>query len=110
MSNTVRNAAFILGCLLCQGCTTELEPQFGTVDWYLNNSSGTRITLNVYDKVCKRTQFRIHVERSSEELITSCANEQGRAEIRYQRSGGNSRGDNHWRDSTAGDGQSVLVN
>jgi hypothetical protein len=79
------------------------------VDWYLANGSGNSLTLNIYDKVCGRTHYRVRIPRASETAISTCANEAGKAEIRYSRTAGYSVTENPVRHDVVSSNQSLLV-
>lgn len=67
------------------------------------------MTLNVYDKVCGRNHYRVRVPKSSEASISTCANEAGKAEIRYSRTAGYSVSENPVRHDVVSSNQSLLV-
>lgn len=79
------------------------------VDWYVVSGTGDNMTLNVYDKVCERNHFRVRASRTRENLITTCANSAGKAEIRYQLTGGYSGAENPWRHSVSDQGQALVI-
>ncbi len=97
-----------IGFLLL-GCEANISPEYGMIDWYLSNGTGTRMTLIVYDKVCSRTHFRVRVSTTVETPIATCANSAGRAEIRYRRTGGFTGAANPWLDSVMNSNQTLLV-
>jgi len=96
-------------CLAMLGCSATVPPEFGMVDWYLNNGTGSKLTLAVYDKVCKRTYFKVPIARGREVVMTTCADSEGRADIRYKYAGGNYGQDNTWRDDHVNKNQSLVV-
>lgn len=67
------------------------------------------MTLNLYDKVCGRNHYRVRVARSSETAISTCANEAGKAEIRYSRTAGYSVSENPVLHDLISSNQSLLV-
>ncbi len=91
------------------GCQSSEPPEFGMVDWYIANGTGSRMTLNVYDKVCGRNHYRVRVARSTETSISTCANEAGKAEIRYSRDAGYSVSENPVLHDVISANQSLLV-
>jgi len=95
-------------CLTILNCSSSIPPPNGMVDWYLSNGSGNSITLVVYDKICKRTYFRIPLSRSGEVPMSTCANSEGGAEFRYRRAGYDT-GDSTWTDENLAANQSLLV-
>ena len=94
-------------CLI--GCSSSIEPPNGTVSFYFQNSTGTNMTLSVYDNVCNRSFFRVPVARASETPLTTCAGNDGRADIRYRRRTTQMSDDNPWRDSRVGSNQIIVV-
>ena len=44
---------------LIASCSTVIEPPNGMVDWSLANTTGSKVTMSVYDKVCNRSYFRV---------------------------------------------------
>ncbi len=91
------------------GCQTSVEPEFGLVTWYLSNTTGVTTTLNVYDKICERSYFRVRVPRTGESPMQTCANSEGNGEIRYQRTGGYSGSENPWLHSVMNDNQTLMI-
>ena len=98
-----------IGFLLVS-CQSSIAPEFGMVDWYIANGTGNDMILNIYDKVCKRNHFRVRVPRTTEIAISTCANSNGRAEVRYQRTGGYSGTENPMRNDVVSNNQSLFVN
>ena len=101
--------ALALLSLLMLGCTTSSPPQYGYVDWFLSNGTGTSLSLVVYDKICKRTFFRIQVARTGETSITTCSDSEGRADIRYKYGGGLNSSYNPWFDNRINRNQVLIV-
>ena len=97
-----------LFCLLLTHCNSSIPPEYGMVDWTLSNGSGNSLILAVYDKICKRTYFRIRLSRSGQTGMSTCSNIEGRAEIRYRRAGYDT-GDYPWIDARMNRDQSLLV-
>lgn len=102
-------AMLSIGFLLL-ACQTSIPPEFGMVDWYITNRTGNDISLTIYDKVCRENHYRVRVSRTTETAISTCANSAGRAEIRYQRTGGYSITENPVRDDVVSARQSLLLN
>jgi len=101
---------FVLAAVsLLLACQSSTPPEFGMVDWYVANGTGSRMTLDIYDKVCGRNHYRFRVPRASEAAISTCANEAGNAEIRYSRTGGYSVTENPVRHDVVSSNQSLLV-
>ena len=105
----VRSPIVYAAVLLLLGCESSTPPEFGMVDWYIANGTGSSVTLNLYDKVCSRNHYRVRVSRSSETPISTCANESGKAEIRYSRTAGYSVSENPVRHDVISSNQSLLV-
>ena len=97
-----------IGFLLL-GYQASISPEFGMVDWYIANGTGSNLTLTIYDKVCRQTHFRVRVSRSTEKAISTCANSDGRAEIRYVRTSGYSVTENPVRHDVVSDNESLFV-
>ena len=91
------------------GCQSSSPPEFGMVNWYIANGTGSSMTLNVFDKVCGRNHYRVRVARSTETSISTCANEAGKAEIRYNRTAGYSVSENPVFHEVMDSNQSLLV-
>jgi hypothetical protein len=96
-------------CTLMLGCTTSEPPEYGFVDWFLSNSTGSRMTLVVYDKVCGRTHFRVRVATSVETSIRTSSDSEGTAYIRYKQAGGLNSPDNPWFDRRLYANQSLII-
>ena len=96
-------------CALMIGCTASEPPEYGYVDWFLSSTTGARLTLVVYDKVCGRTHFRVRVATSVETSISTCSDSEGRADIRYKRAGGLNSPDNPWFDTRVNANQSLII-
>jgi len=106
----LRFAVLLSVGLLLLGCQTGRPPEFGMVDWYVANVTGNDMSLTIYDKVCGRSHHRVRIARSSTTAISTCANADGRAEIRYSRTGGYSISANPIRHDVIGRNQSLHVN
>jgi len=102
-------AIFIPTVIALLGCQSSTAPEFGMVDWYVSNGSGSSLLLNIYDKVCQRSHFRVRVSRSSDTAISTCANEEGKAEIRYRKANNNSASTNPLRNDVVSSGQSLFL-
>lgn len=96
--------------LLLLGCQTSRPPEFGMVDWFVANGTGNDMSLTIYDKVCGRSHYRVRIPRSSSTAITTCANAEGNAEIRYSRTAGYSVSANPIRHDVVSSNQSLHVN
>jgi hypothetical protein len=94
--------------LLLTHCNSSIPPEYGMVDWFLSNTSGNNLTLVVYDDICKRTYFRGRLARSNEVRMSTCANSEGRAEIKYRRVGYN-KGNDPWTEARMNHDQSLLL-
>ena len=101
-----RIAPLLIPALL--GCSSSIPPEYGMVDWSITNNSGGKLTLVVYDKVCRRTYFRVQLSRSGETAMETCATSDDKADIRY-RQAGYDKGDYPWVDMRMNRDQSLLV-
>ena len=110
ISSMTKTLIMLSSGFLLVGCQANVPPEFGMVDWYIANGTGSNLTLNIYDKICQRNHFRIRVSRTTQTAISTCANSAGRAEIRYQRRGGYSVTENPVRHDVVSENQSLLVN
>ncbi|GEM_PF-441638 len=95
-------------CLLLWGCSSSIPPEYGMVDWSLSNGSGSRVTVVVYDKICKRTYLRIQLRRSGQRNMSTCANSEGIAEIRYRNSSYN-QAEFPWADARMNHNQTLVI-
>lgn len=98
-----------LTCAFLVACETGKPPEYGLVTWYITTGVGSAMTLSVYDKVCNRNYSRVRVPRNGEVPIQTCANSAGRAEIRYQRTGGYSGAGNAWRNGVVSSNQTLMA-
>lgn len=105
----IRVSTYLLLGILLGSCSTTIEPPNGTLDWYLSNGTGSNVTMSVYDKVCKKTQFRVDVPRGREVPVTTCAAEDGRADVRYRRRTYRASDDNPWMNARVGNNQVLVV-
>ena len=94
--------------LLLSHCSSSIPPEFGMVDWSLSNGTGNSMTISVYDKICQRTYYRVRLSRSGQAEMSTCANSDGRAEIRYRRAGYDT-GDYPWTDARIDRNQSFIL-
>lgn len=103
----MKGVTSLILCLGLTGCATEVTPEFGEIDWYLANGSGSSMTMVVVDKMCNRSYFRIDLPRSGQVNVRTCSDSAGRSAIRYRRAGRIAEG-NPWLDTSMTAGQ-VLV-
>lgn len=96
-------------CLFIFSCTSTTSSEYGWVDWYIGNGTGSRMVLVAYDNICKRTYFRIRVARTGETGMATCSDSEGRADIRYRHTGGFNGSENPWRDSRISRNQALIV-
>ena len=96
-------------CTLMLGCTASEPPEYGFVDWYISTTTGNRMTLMVYDKVCGRTHFRVRVGSSDETSIRTCSDSEGWADIRYKRASSPYSPDNLWLHTRVNANQSLII-
>ena len=72
------------------GCTTTPPDDRETITWIALNPGGAlRITL--YDMVCSRQVGNLRLSSRRETPVTTCADESGRAYVRYRPRGYSSR-------------------
>lgn len=96
-------------CLIMFSCSSSIPPPNGMVDWLLANGTGSSVTIEVYDKICRRTYYRIRLTRSGQASMTTCADSEGWADVRYRRAGKPSDFDNPRIDSRVSPNQSLIV-
>jgi len=95
-------------CLLMLSCSASVPPEYGIVDWFVSNATGTSMTLMVYDKICKRRYNRVRLGRTGQTSITTCNDSESRADIRY-RPTGIADIDNPWFDAHLSQNRSLIV-
>lgn len=105
----IKPATYLLITVLLSACSSVIEPPFGTIDWYLSNGTGNNLTMSVYDNVCKKTLFRVDLPRGREIPLTTCATENGRADVRYRRREYRASEDNPWLDARVSANQVLVV-
>ena len=105
--NTAFAVALILS--LISACSTSIEPPNGIVNWSLANTTGSRVTMSVYDKVCNRSYFRVVVPRGRETAISTCADADGEADVRYRRYSFKTTADNPWLDTKMNANQALMI-
>ena len=104
----MKQLALMAITMVLLGCSTAVEPEFGEIQWYATNATGSAMTLVVYDINCRRSYFRIDLPRTGQVAVTTCQDSAGRSDIRYRRGGRISEG-NPWRDTRMTSGQVLLV-
>lgn len=93
--------------LSLSGCASSV-PEFGEIDWFLLNGTGSGMTLIVHDRVCGRLISHIDLPRTGDVPITTCQDESGRSDIRYRRRG-IMRSGNPWVNARVSADQVLLV-
>ena len=89
------------------GCVAEPPPGTERITWYAINTAGSmRIVL--WDLVCERRMGNVRLSGRSETPITTCADESGRAYVRYRPDGYANRAEG-WTYNRIRSGQRVLV-
>ncbi|HJO11306.1 MAG TPA: hypothetical protein QGI39_04615 [Gammaproteobacteria bacterium] len=73
-------------CVVLQGCAASQAPLYDPVTWYAV-ISGSRLTIVVYDNVCKRRHGNVRLSGRRETAVTTCGDSEGRANVRYQLEG-----------------------
>ena len=112
MNHTLPRPGLILTLLaaasLLSGCVAPRESEFGEMQWYMSNSTGSDMTMVVIDTVCQRTFFRVDLPRSGQVSMTTCQDSAGRSSVRYRRSSRIADG-NPWRDAIMTRWQVLMV-
>ncbi|HAS48641.1 hypothetical protein OAU36_05290 [Gammaproteobacteria bacterium] len=91
------------------GCQSSAPPEFGMVDWYISNGTSNRMSLDLYDKVCQKSHYRLRIDASTETPISTCANRDGQAEVRFRRTGGISVSQNPLRNEVVNANEYLFV-
>jgi len=99
----------VIYCSLLISCSTSIDPPNGMVSWQLANTTGTNLLMTVYDNVCRRSYFRVAVQRSRETTMETCATLEGQADIRYRRRSQKMSEDNPWIEAMLSANQALLV-
>jgi len=81
-----RSTMLLAVALSTMSCSTPLPPDAEMVTWYAINSAGS-MRIVVYDIVCKRRMGNLRLSGRRETPVTSCADENGRANVRYRPEG-----------------------
>ena len=100
--------ALIFSALIAS-CSTVIEPPNGMVNWSLANTTGSKVTMSVYDKVCNRSYFRVPIPRAREKSISTCADLDGKADIRYRRYSFKTTADNPWLETKLTKNQALMI-
>ena len=90
-------------------CSAAIEPPNGMIDWSLANTTGSKVTMSVYDKVCNRSYFRVAIPRAREKSISTCADSDGKADVRYRRYSFKTTADNPWLETTLTANQALII-
>ena len=90
-------------------CSAAIEPPNGMIDWSLANTTGSKVTMSVYDKVCNRSYFRVAIPRAREKPISTCADSDGKADVRYRRYSFKTTADNPWLETTLTANQALII-
>ena len=99
----------LITAALIVSCSTVIEPPNGMVDWSLANTTGSKVTMSVYDKVCNRSYFRVPIPRAREKSISTCADSDGKADVRYRRYSFKTTADNPWLDTKLTKNQALMI-
>lgn len=79
--------------LIAASCTSQPQEDAEQITWYAVNPGGAlRVTL--YDMVCDRQIANLRLSSRRETAVTTCADESGRAYVRYRPRGYASRMEN----------------
>ena len=98
----------LIACILIvAGCSTPPPENVEQITWYaVNPAASLRITL--YDMVCSRQIANLRLAARRETAVTTCADESGRAYVRYRPRGYASRMEN-WTYNRIRDNQRVYM-
>ena len=99
----------IVAAAFLAACSAAIEPPNGMIEWSLANTTGSKVTMSVYDKVCNRNYFRVAVPRAREKPISTCADTNGKADVRYRRYSYKMSEDNPWIDTTVAANQALMI-
>lgn len=94
---------------LISACSTSIEPPNGVLNWSLANTTGSRVTISVYDKVCNRSYLRVVVRRARETAMATCADADGKADVRYRRYSFKTTTDNPWLETKMNANQALMI-
>ncbi|MBT8147347.1 MAG: hypothetical protein KJN90_10875 [Gammaproteobacteria bacterium] len=89
------------------GCATAIPDDADLITWYAVNTGGT-LRVTMYDIVCDQQIANLRLSSRRETAVTSCADENGRAYIRYRARGYASRMGS-WTYNRIGDNQRVYI-
>ena len=87
MIRTRLNCIALLTTSLLSGCSTPIDPNQPMVSLYLMNGWTDTVTFELYDLVCSRGLRDVRLRASEGVEIEACADDEGRADIRYRREG-----------------------
>ena len=77
-------AAILSVCALLLGaCAQSNVDEYDQVTWYAVNSEGA-LQIIIYDLVCDRRMGRVRISGRRETAVTTCADENGRAQFRFR--------------------------
>ena len=99
----------IVAAVFLVSCSAAIEPPNGMIDWSLANTTGSKVTMSVYDKVCNRSYFRVAIPRAREKPISTCADSDGKADVRYRRYSFKTTADNPWLETTLTANQALII-
>ncbi len=72
---------------LLYGCASPIDPNQSMVSLYVMNGWSDTVTFELYDLVCSRGLRDVRLRASEGVDIETCADTDGRADIRYRREG-----------------------
>lgn len=84
MKSVRRMLSYTSLCLLL-GCSAPIDPNQAMVSVFAVNGWTDTVTFEFYDLVCSRGLRDVRLRASEGAQIESCADENGRARIRYRR-------------------------
>ena len=92
---------------LVSGCSTAVPDDAKLIGWYAENS-GASLRVTLYDIVCNRQIANLRLSSRRETLVTTCADENGRAYVRYRPRGYAGRMES-WTYNRIGENQRVYM-
>jgi len=104
-----KSLKMIVAAAFLTACSAAIEPPNGMIDWSLANTTGSKVTMSVYDKVCNRSYFRVPIPRAREKSISTCADSDGKADVRYRRYSFKTTADNPWLETKLTKNQALMI-
>ncbi len=89
-SQLLRTGFCAVAVIIIAGCSTALPDDSEQITWYAVNPGGA-LRINLYDLVCGRQIANLRLSSRRETAVSTCADENGRAYVRYRPRGYSSR-------------------